>query len=848
MAISIGMAAASTATTALTGGTFIGGFLVASGTGTLLTHFLVSTALGAALNALSPKRSLSVGESGYNVTQTGTALDHQVIYGRVKIAGVRAFDGTTGTQNKYLHRVLMFAGHEIDAFETFYVNDEALTLDGSGEVTAPAKYVGKIRIKEHLGTSDQVADSDLVSEVADWTADHRLRGIAYIYARLSFDGDAFPNGVPEITALIRGKKVYDPRTSTTAWSDNSALCIRDYIASTNYGLGEASTNIDDTQVTTAANVCDLTDTPDSSTRYTCNGAFTTAATPYDTFNKLLTSMGGMAWYAQGKWRMRAATWNATVLDMDEDDLRSNITIQTRHSRRDNFNIVRGKFRGSESNWQITDYPEVKNAAFLTADGGQEAAADVDLPFTDTAAEARRIANIVLERNRQQLTVRAAFGMRAFQVQVGDNIRLTNTRFGWANKEFEVVEWTFGLVGKYDLQVNMTLRETAESAFDDISDGVVYEQDNTALLSPFDVPSVGLTITAESTVIREKLLNSISIEVTALESERVDYVEVEYKASADTDYIKAGVGEIGKFKVLDVSPGDYDIRARAINTFGVKGDWAYALDREIDSLAAAPEDVTGLARELSGGTVFLTWNAVSDLDLSYYEIRHNALTSGATWGTSTVAVSRVGRPSTSVTLPARSGTFLIKAWDKSGNPSDTAGTVVVLPADLPSLGTTDEQVEDPTFSGTKTNVAVDTSPTPDELIISDRSAASPSGTYEFSNYIDTGSARTARVTGIVTFNRHFDNAGDWDSIPGDWDTWPGNWDTWTDEQTAFGDISVSVEVAATDDDPAGSPTWGAWQAANGGEISGRAFKFRALLDATTTGASPSIETLKATVEY
>lgn len=193
MAISIGMAAASTATTALTTGAFIGGFL-AGGTGTLLTHFLVSTALGAALNALSPKPSFGAGASGYNVTQTGTALDHQVIYGRVKIAGVRAFDSATGAQNKYLHRVLMFAGHEIDAFETFYVNDEALTLDGSGEVTAPAKYVGKIRIKEHLGTSDQVADPDLVSEVSEWTADHRLRGIAYIYARLGFDGDAFQIG------------------------------------------------------------------------------------------------------------------------------------------------------------------------------------------------------------------------------------------------------------------------------------------------------------------------------------------------------------------------------------------------------------------------------------------------------------------------------------------------------------------------------------------------------------------------------------------------------------------------------------------------------------------------------
>ncbi len=45
---------------------------------------------------------------------------------------------------------------------------------------------------------------------------------------LEYDADAFPNGVPEVTAVVKGKKVYDPRTSTTAWSDNPALFKRLY--------------------------------------------------------------------------------------------------------------------------------------------------------------------------------------------------------------------------------------------------------------------------------------------------------------------------------------------------------------------------------------------------------------------------------------------------------------------------------------------------------------------------------------------------------------------------------------------------------------------------------------------
>ena len=354
MAVSAGMALLSTGTGLLTGGAAalsFGGTLGFLGLGSITSHFLVTTALGAALNALTPKPSTGGTNRGYQVTQSGSALDHQVIYGKVKVGGARVFDSTTGGNNKFLHRVLAFTGHEIESFEEIYINDEVATIDGTGNVTSPSQYNGKVRIKEHLGASDQAADSDLVSEVDGWTAEHRLRGIAYLYVRLSYNADAFPNGVPEITAVIKGKKVYDPRDGSTAWSDNPALCLRDYLSSTTYGLGEEDSNIDDDKVSTAADVCDQTDTPDSSTRYTCNGAFTTATTPYDNLSSLLTSMGGLLWYSQGEWRMKPAYWTEPTLTLDENDLRGSITVNTRHSRRDNYNTVKGTFRGEESNWQ-----------------------------------------------------------------------------------------------------------------------------------------------------------------------------------------------------------------------------------------------------------------------------------------------------------------------------------------------------------------------------------------------------------------------------------------------------------------------------------------------------------------
>ena len=223
MAVAAGMALVST---------LLQGAAVAAGTGAFLlggtalsTHFLVTTALGAALNALTPKPSFSGTNRGYQVTQNGSALDHQVSMVRLRLVALVYSIALLVGSNKFLHRVLAFTGHEIESFDEIYINDELVTLDGSGNVTSPSRYDGKVRINKHLGATDQAADSDLVSEVDEWTNDHRLRGIAYLYVRLSYDADAFPNGVPEITATIKGKKVYDPRDGSTAWSDNPALVL-----------------------------------------------------------------------------------------------------------------------------------------------------------------------------------------------------------------------------------------------------------------------------------------------------------------------------------------------------------------------------------------------------------------------------------------------------------------------------------------------------------------------------------------------------------------------------------------------------------------------------------------------
>jgi len=821
-------------------------------TGSVLAYaansFFLSAAAGYALNALSPKPKgpTQPAQSAILVSGVSPASDHAIIYGKTRVGGVIVYKEATDN-NKFLHIVIALAGHEIEEIETVYLNDEALTLDGDGFATAPSKYNGLVRINKHNGSPTQAADADLITESAGlWTADHRLQGVAYLYARLEFNADAFPNGEPNITAVVKGKKVYNPNTETTSWTDNAALCLRDYLVS-DYGLNAEVSEIDETLFIAAANVCDESVTlaaGGTESRYTTNGSFSTSSKPKDAIDALLRSMGGMIWYAQGRWRVKAASYTTPTLVFDEDDLRSGVTIQTRHSRRDNFNIVRGTFRGAESNWQTSDFPEVKSTTFISVDGGDESAIDLDLGFTSSAATAQRIAKIALFRNREQLTVSAAFGMRGFQVQVGDIIKFTNTRAGFSEKPFEVINWTFVPTNEGSLETRMTLREISSAVFDWDAEETAFEQNNTTLADPFDVPPIGLAITSEARVINEHLTNVILATVTSDAPERIDQIEVQFKKSSGTDYASAGFGDLGVFEILDVEDADYDIRARAINTFGIKGDFLTRSNVTVAGLADPPEDVTDFSFNVTSAGIHLEWTAVGDLDLSFYRIRHAAAETGVTFANATTAVNKVARPGNSVTVPPRSGTYLIKAYDKSGNQSVNATSVVVRAEDLDVFANEQTQAEHSTFSGTKTGCSVSSG----RLRITDPSTAPSSATYDFSNYIDTGSVRVARVFMNIDSLRLNDAATvTFDTLTGNFDSLAGNFDDLSGG-SSFADTDVIQFVSTTDDDPAGSPSWSSYKRFKSGDFSGRAFRFRIELQSTGADITPGIDELTAVVRY
>lgn len=255
----IAPAVAAAALSAAAGTTLFG--LSVAGTALLVGvgNFALSTLQGKLNKPKTPNLNYDFGSRASDRTrQLRQAISTwRAVYGETRVSGPLVHAESTGG-NQYLHLVIVLACHEVEAIDEIYINDESIPpdyLDGSGNVVS-GKYSGYIRIKKHLGGSGQVADSDLVSESSSWSSSDKLTGKAYIYVRLKFHKDIFPTQIPNISAIVRGKKLYDPRTSTTVFSPNIALMGRDYLTDTSFGIAAAADSVNDTVLNASANSCE----------------------------------------------------------------------------------------------------------------------------------------------------------------------------------------------------------------------------------------------------------------------------------------------------------------------------------------------------------------------------------------------------------------------------------------------------------------------------------------------------------------------------------------------------------------------------------------------------------------
>ena len=655
------------------------------------------------------------GTNDFEQQERGILLNKQsnnsnipVIYGERLVGGTRVFIETSGTDNEFLYVALVLSEGEINSIEEIRVDDKVVTFDGaltdntqrsvassdSNFFKADPNVEGSsaestITIEPHFGSDGQSASS-LLSQLSSWGSNHKLSGLCYLALKFKWNPDVF-GGIPVVQAKVKGRKVVTLASNlseqTASYSTNPAFCLLDYLRNERYGKGLATSSLDLQSFYDASQVCVTQVTPFSGGSdiniFDTNAVIDTSRKVIDNVRELVKGMRGYLPYVQGKYKLVIETTGSASVSLTEDDIIGGYNLAS-PSKNSKYNRVICAFINPDRNFQVDEvqYPAIddsgyatadKHATMKSADGGFLLEGRFDFKTITSPYQAEEMAEIILRRSRESLGLNITCGFRAYELHIGDIVNITLSSVGFTTKAFRVLSMTFN----EDYTITLQLVEHQDSFYTFATKGQVASTPTTTLPNPFSIqPPAGLTLSDEMIEYADGVvLTRMNIIITPSTDKFVQYYQVETKQTTESNFKIISNGTQLRHELLNaVDDATYDVRVKAINSFGISSSYVSA-QRKIVGATEIPNDVDDLSVSMVGSNQMeLSWTPVTDLDISWYEVRYQDVLSGATWNDSTPLAKVVRRKSNSLVVNAQTGSFLIKAVDKLGNASAEASIV------------------------------------------------------------------------------------------------------------------------------------------------------------------------------
>tara|TARA_A100001388_G_scaffold246071_1_gene204869 strand:- start:1507 stop:3600 length:2094 start_codon:yes stop_codon:yes gene_type:complete len=647
------------------------------------------------------------GETDFDSFEKGILLNKQsndanipVVYGERLLGGTRVFLETSGTDNEFLYMALVLCEGEINSIEQIRVDDKVVTFDGafadntqrsvaSSDSNFYKDAVSYITIEPHLGSDSQSASS-LLSTLSSWGSNHKLSGLAYLALKFKWNQDIF-GGIPKVQAKIKGKKVVtlasDLSESSPTFSANPAFCLLDYLRNERYGKGIATSDIDLQSFRDASQVCITQVTPFSGgsdiNLFDCNAVLDTSKKIIENTRILLRGCRGFLPYTSGKYKLVIETTGSASITLTEDDIFGGYSLAS-EDKNNKYNRVIVSFVNPDRNFQVDEvqFPPIddsgltsadRHSTMKTADGGFLLEGRFDFQTLTSPYQAEEMAEIILRRSREALKLNINAGGNAYDLAIGDIVNITHSSLGFSAKAFRVNSISFN----EDFTVGLNLIEHQNSHYTFATKGQVSSTPSTNLPDPFTIqPPASITLSDEMIEYADGVvLTRLNILISASPDSFVQYYQVEAKKTSESNFKIISSGTELRHEFLNVIDGEnYTVRAKAINALGVSSTFTSATHTVVGA-TETPADVTDLSVSLVGSNQMeLSWTPVADLDISWYEIRFQNVTSGATWNESTPIAKVVRRKSNALVVNAQIGSYCIKAVDKLGNSSANASIV------------------------------------------------------------------------------------------------------------------------------------------------------------------------------
>ena len=176
---------------------------------------------------------------------------------------------------------------------------------------------------------------------------------------------------------------------------------------------------------------------------------------------------------------------------------------------------------------------------------------------------------------------------------------------------------------------------------------------------------------------------------------------------DTEYYYLRMNSIVKNGGMDIVGVEHKFKVLGVSTSGkkVKLDDAVEVSITPQGDTTPPAAVKNLQLDVITENVQLTWDSPDDEDIDGYLFRFSTNVDSPNWSSSERLVSKMPHNANSLTVNARTGSYLIRAIDTSGNLGLVSSVRTTIPS-LVNLNVIDVIENGPIWDGTVDNLVID----------------------------------------------------------------------------------------------------------------------------------------------
>lgn len=550
-----------------------------------------------------------------------------VVYGTRMVGGIRVFVSTNGTDNKYLYVALVLSEGQINGVTQLLIDDNVITISsldhGVERTCTTGKHNDRLKVQFFDGRDNQVA-STLLKEAPNWTNDHKLSGIAYLALRFewkkitdqaSAENNPYGGGIPNVKAVIEGRKIYDATSLTedsttfhntdyddepTTFTNNPVSVLYDYMRNPRYGKGLPNSAFNHGTWKTAADLANQTVTYLSSTTgkaFTCDAVVDTSQSVMSNIKIILLGFRGIMPFTQGKYKLliehagdnsdiASTSTPSTVFTVTNDHIVGGLQLEG-ESKVNKVNRCIVTYVDPNADFQPNQavYPTAGSSTdttFMTEDNSVRLEKQITLPTVASREQALQFAEVFTKRSRAQKTISFNTTIATSNTTVGDLITVQNEHIGLDGifRISDIVIDVDGSVGITAIEhVPATYGIAAKAA--DITRPAIALPNPQQVIAPTSVTCTSgaaqnLTGTDTTGYFNTPSLSTvrrIKVSWTASTDVFVSEYVVQFKLDGASDFTTAGTTSGTTFFIAPVTlAAVYDVRVAARNELNNQSDF------------------------------------------------------------------------------------------------------------------------------------------------------------------------------------------------------------------------------------------------------------------------------------